>query len=232
MPSTGQDKEPIPVTCTRLPRGVLIAAASSLVVALSACSSDDSNGSRASSSGGGSASESAAGAAPVTADGPFGPGCAAAPAEGPGSFAAMAAAPVATAASGDPAVSTLMQAVTTANLVDSLNTTPELTVLAPANPAFDAVPPDALHALMADNAQLTSLLLHHVIQGRLTPDRLAGAHTTLNNDQVTIEGSGDSFTIAGEGTVVGTAASVICGNLPTANATVYVIDQVLKPTAP
>jgi uncharacterized surface protein with fasciclin (FAS1) repeats len=25
---------------------------------------------------------------------------------------------------------------------------------------------------------------------------------------------------------------VICGNVPTANATVYVIDQVLKPAAP
>ena len=58
---------------------------------------------------------------------------------------------------------------------------------------------------MADNAQLTSVLLHHVIQGRLTPDQLAGTHTTLNNDEVTIEGSGDSFTVAGEGTVTGTA---------------------------
>jgi uncharacterized surface protein with fasciclin (FAS1) repeats len=232
MPSTGQDKEPIPVTCTRLPRGVLIAAASGLVVALSACSSDNSSGSSASSSAGGSATESAAGTAPATAGGPFGPGCATVPAEGPGSFVAMAGAPVATAASGNPALSTVVQALTTANLVDSLNTTPELTVLAPANPAFDAVPHDALHALMSDNAHLTSLLLHHVIQGRLTPDRLAGTHTTLNNDQVTIEGSGGSFTIAGEGTVVGTAASVVCGNVPTTNATVYVIDQVLKPTAP
>jgi len=219
------------VSCTRLPRAVLIAAAGSLVVALSACSSGDSNGSSASSAAGRSASGSAAGTAP-TAGAPFGPGCAAVPAEGPGSFAAMAAAPVAAAASGNPALSALVQAMTTANLVDSLNTTPELTVLAPANPAFDAVPPDTLKTAQADNAQLTALLLHHVIQGRLTPDRLAGKHTTLNNDVVTIEGSGDRFTIAGEGTLSGTAASVICGNVPTANATVYVIDQVLKPTAP
>jgi len=154
------------------------------------------------------------------------------PSEGPGSFAAMAAVPAATAASGNPALSSLVQALTTANLVDSLNTTPELTVLAPANPAFAAVPPETLQPLMADNAQLTALLLHHVIQGRLTPDRLAGKHTTLNNDEITIEGSGDTFTIPGEGTLVGTQATVICGNVPTSNATVYVIDQVLKPTAP
>jgi uncharacterized surface protein with fasciclin (FAS1) repeats len=232
MPWTGPDKEPIPVTCTRLPRGVLLAAASSLVLGLSACSSGDSSGSGASSTAAGSASGSAAGASPATAHGPIGPGCAAVPAEGPGSFAAMAAVPAATAASGNPELSTLVQALTTANLVDSLNTTPELTVLAPANPAFAAVPPEMLQPLMADNAQLTALLLHHVIQGRLTPDRLAGKHTTLNNDEITIEGSGDSFTIPGEGTLVGTRASVVCGNVPTAYATVYVIDQVLKPTAP
>jgi uncharacterized surface protein with fasciclin (FAS1) repeats len=142
----------------------------------------------------------------------------------------MAAAPVATAAGGNPALTMFVQALTTANLVDPLNTTPELTVLAPADPAFAAVPADQLQALMGDTAQLTAVLLHHVIQGRLTPDRLAGTHTTLNNDQLTIEGSGTSFTIAGGGTIVGTAATVVCGNVRTANATVYVIDQVLKPT--
>ena len=73
------------------------------------------------------------------------------------------------------------------------------------------------------------MLTHHVIQGRLTPDALAGTHTTLNNDEVTIEGAGDSFTIAGEGTVSQIDAAVICGNVQTANATVYVIDQVLRP---
>jgi uncharacterized surface protein with fasciclin (FAS1) repeats len=141
----------------------------------------------------------------------------------------MAAVPVGTAATSNPALSALVQAVTAANLVEPLNTAPDITVLAPANPAFDAIPADQRQALMADSAQLTAVLLHHVIQGRLSPDQLAGTHTTLNNDSVTIEGSGESFTVAGEGTVAGTAASVTCGNLQTANATVYVIDQVLKP---
>jgi uncharacterized surface protein with fasciclin (FAS1) repeats len=141
----------------------------------------------------------------------------------------MAAAPVATAASANPALSTLVQAVTAANLGDSLNTQQNITVLAPADPAFQAVPADALHALLADNAQLTAVLTHHVIQGRLTPGQLAGTHTTLNNDQVTIEGSGEHFTFAAAGTFVGKEGSVICGNVQTANATVYIIDQVLKP---
>ena len=116
----------------------------------------------------------------------------------------MADDPVATAASNNPALSTLVQAVTAANLVDTLNTTEDITVLAPANPAFEAVPADALQALLADTAQLTTVLTHHVIPGRLTPEQLAGTHTTLNNDEVTIEGSGENFTIAGEGTVTQT----------------------------
>ena len=76
------------------------------------------------------------------------------------------------------------------------------------------------------------MLTHHVIPGRLTPEELAGTHTTLNNDEVTIEGAGEDFTIAVDGTVTGMEASVICGNVQTANATVYIIDQVLGPPPP
>lgn len=212
-------------------RAVLATAVTSLALALTACSSDSPSAGSASSSAAPRGSGSAAGTTSAAAGTPFGPGCAAVPASGPGSFPDMAAAPVASAAGGNPALTSFVRALTTANLMEPLNTTPELTVLAPADPAFAAVPADQLQALMGDSARLTAVLLHHVIQGRLTPDRLAGTHTTLNNDELTIEGSGTSFTIAGEGTVVGTPASVVCGNVRTANATVYVIDQVLKPTA-
>jgi uncharacterized surface protein with fasciclin (FAS1) repeats len=79
---------------------------------------------------------------------------------------------------------------------------------------------------------LTTVLTHHVIPGRLTPEQLAGEHTTLAGDTVTIEGSGEDFSVAADQTVVGsTEASVICGNVQTANATVYIIDQVLAPAA-
>jgi uncharacterized surface protein with fasciclin (FAS1) repeats len=219
------------VTSTLLTRGVAIAVSSGLAVTLGACSSGGSSDSSSSSSSTSASASAGPTTAPAAATTPFGAGCAAVPTEGAGSFAGMATVPVATAASANPALSTLVQAVTTANLADSLNTAPELTVLAPANPAFDAVPPETLQPVLGDTAALTSVLLHHVIQGRLTPDQLAGTHTTLNNDQVTIEGSGENFTIAGEGTLAGGPATVICGNVPTANATVYVIDQVLKPAS-
>jgi uncharacterized surface protein with fasciclin (FAS1) repeats len=214
-----------------LTRGVLMTAVSTLAITLSACGSDDSAGSSASADTGSSSESSEAtesSAMPAT-DEPFGAGCSAVPTEGEGSFTGMTDDPVATAASNNPALSTLVQAVTAANLGDTLNTTDDITVLAPANPAFEAVPADALNGLLADTAALTTVLTHHVIPGRLTPEELAGTHTTLNNDEVTIEGSGEDFTIAMDGTVVGMEATVICGNVQTANATVYIIDQVLKP---
>ncbi|SEP02179.1 fasciclin domain-containing protein [Trujillonella endophytica] len=218
-----------------LTRGVMLAAASVLAVTLSACGSDDSDDT-ASDSGSSSSSTSDSGmesSAPASGDSmteePFGAGCAAVPADGEGSFTGMTDDPVATAASNNPALSTLVQAVTAANLVDTLNGQEEITVLAPANPAFEAVPADALNAVLADVPQLTTILTHHVIDGRLAPDELAGTHTTLNGDQVTIEGSGEAFTV--DGTLTEVQASVICGNVQTANATVYIIDQVLAPAA-
>ena len=195
-----------------------------LTAALTACTSDDGP-----SSASGPSSGSTSSAAPTTSaapDQPFGDGCAQIPAE---SFAGMATAPVATAAASNPVLTTLVQAVTAANLADSLNSQQDVTVLAPADAAFQAVPADTLNTVLADVPQLTSILTHHVIQGRLGPDRLAGQQTTLNNDTVTIEGSGETFTISGDQTLSGQPATVLCGNLQTANATVYVIDQVLKP---
>jgi uncharacterized surface protein with fasciclin (FAS1) repeats len=216
-------------------RGALAAATAALALTLTACggSDDAGGGSAASSSAATSSSESMESPMAEPASGePFGEGCSAVPADGEGSFEGMTDDPVATAASNNPALSTLVEAVTAANLVDSLNSQPEITVLAPANPAFEAVPADALDALLADNAQLTAVLTHHVIEGRLSPDQLAGEHTTLNGDMVTIEGSGEDFTVAADQTVVGEAdAAVICGNVQTANATVYIVDQVLAPPA-
>jgi uncharacterized surface protein with fasciclin (FAS1) repeats len=144
----------------------------------------------------------------------------------------MADDPVATAAANNPALSTLAEAIEAADLVDVLDSQEAITVLAPTTPAFTAVPTETLDALLADTQQLTAVLTHHVLEGRLTPAELAGEQTTLNGDTVTIEGSGEDFRVPAEGTVLGEGpATVVCGNIQTANATVYVIDQVLAPPA-
>lgn len=155
---------------------------------------------------------------------PFGPGCAAVPADGAGSFGGMAKDPVATAASNNPVLSTLVTAVTEAGLGDTLNTTPDITVFAPTNDAFAAMDKATLDKAMADpKGLLTTVLTNHVVAGRLAPDQVAGEHETLAGTKITVEGSGEDFSV-GE-------AKVVCGDVQTANATVYIIDGVLLPAA-
>ena len=160
----------------------------------------------------------------MNADAPFGPGCAAVPASGAGSFDGMSQDPVATAASNNEELSTLVTAVTEANLVDTLNNAEDITVFAPANSAFAAMDQATLEAALADpSGLLTEVLTAHVVGQRLAPADLAGEFDTLNADQkIMIEGSGEDFTVNG-------TAKVVCGNVQTANATVYIIDGVLLP---
>jgi uncharacterized surface protein with fasciclin (FAS1) repeats len=223
------------VTTARLSRAIAAAALAGLVAATSACSSDDGSGTAAPAGStpapSATASPTAAAAADVPAE-PFGPACAGLPAAGPGSLAAMAGLPVGTAISQQPLTTALTQAVLAANLVDVVNTRRDITVLAPADVAFQAVDPGQLGALLADVPRLTTVLTHHVLAGRLTPDQLVGQHTTLNGDTVTVAGSGTDLTVAADQTLAGVApATVLCGNVPTANATVYFLDQLLTPPA-
>ncbi len=163
-----------------------------------------------------------------------GPGCAdyakAVP-KGAGSVDGMAQDKVATAASNNPLLKTLVAAVSgklnkDVNLVDALNGG-EFTVFAPVDTAFAALqkkmgPDFATLAKPAGAKTLQTVLTYHVVQGQLAPDQLAGSHKTLQGGTLEVSGSGQDFKINGNSTV-------ICGNVKTANATVYLIDQVLLP---
>jgi uncharacterized surface protein with fasciclin (FAS1) repeats len=159
------------------------------------------------------------------ADQPFGAACAKVPESGKGSFDGMSKDPVATAASNNPLLSTLVTAVKQAGLVDTLNNAKNITVFAPTNDAFAKIDPATLKKVLADKAMLTAILTEHVVGQKLTPDTLAGKFKTLNPKQgVSVEGSGESFTVNKD-------AKVLCGNVQTANATVYIIDTVLLPAS-
>jgi len=220
------------MTSTRLTRGALIVASAALVTggALTGCSSDDGGSDAAATS-----SAATTSAAPTSSSTePVGAGCAQLTADPAVAAALQAAAtqPVATAAAAVPPLSTLASVVGQANLTAALDAQSGITLLAPANSAFDAVPADQLNALLADLPRLTSVLQHHAIAGRLAPGDLLGEHTTLLGDTVTVTGTADAPVVAADQTLLGTAdATVVCGNLPTANATVYVVDQVLAPEA-
>ncbi|MFB6889801.1 fasciclin domain-containing protein [Kitasatospora sp. NPDC056327] len=155
---------------------------------------------------------------------PFGAACAAVPKDGAGSFQGMAADPVATAASNNPLLSTLVTAVKTAGLVDTLNSAKNITVFAPTNDAFAKLPKADLDAVLADKEKLTKILTYHVVPQRLAPAALAGAHKTLETHDVTVTGTTPDFTANG-------VAKVLCGDVTTANATVYIVDTVLMPAS-
>ena len=199
------------------PRRAAVAGALGLALLGAACSSN----------AGTSASQTPAAspttATPMGASGTFGAACSTVPSSGAGSLDGMAQDPVATAASNNPELSTLVTAVKKAGLVDTLNTANGITVFAPTNDAFGALPKATLDKALGDpNGLLTTVLTYHVVQGQLAPDQLAGTHKTLQGGTVEVTGSGEDFKVNGQ-------SSVVCGNVQTSNATVYLIDQVLLP---
>jgi len=153
----------------------------------------------------------------------FGSGCASVPKSGAGSFSGMSTAPVATAASANPVLSTLVTAVKKAGLVDTLNSAKNITVFAPANSAFAKIPSATLNSVLANKAELTKILTFHVASGRYTPAQLASGKPikTLEGGTITPAMSNGTYTING--------ANIVCGNVQTANATVYIIDTVMMP---
>ncbi|BBY48327.1 cell surface glycolipoprotein MPT83 [Mycolicibacterium arabiense] len=169
-------------------------------------------------------------AAADPAAGLVGPGCAGYAAQnpvGPGSVAGMSMDPVATAASNNPMLKTLTAAVSgqlnpEVNLVDTLNGG-EFTVFAPTDDAFAKIDPATIDKLKTDAPLLTSILTYHVVPGRVAPADLAGMHKTVEGKDVTVTGMGNELKV--------NDASVVCGNVQTANANVYLIDTVLMPPA-
>ncbi|MEU6486799.1 fasciclin domain-containing protein [Streptomyces sp. NPDC046887] len=208
-------------------RRVLSAAAvaAAFPLVLTGCGMDDKGDSGAGSAASASASapmeESSSAAMPGKE--PFGPACSSLPTSGEGSVQGMADDPVATAASNNPALSTLVAAVKKAGLVDTLNNAQNITVFAPTNDAFAKIPKADLDKVLNDKAMLTKVLTYHVVGQKLTPQQLEnGSFDTLEKSKLMTSGSGEDYT-------VNDTSKVVCGNVPTANATVYIVDTVLMP---
>jgi uncharacterized surface protein with fasciclin (FAS1) repeats len=188
-------------------RSLVLAAVAGLALATAAC--------------GGSSSGSASGPAASTAStAPAGRGCA-----GLGSADGMAKEPLAAAASNNPQLTTLVAAVTgklnpQVNLVDTLDSG-QFTVFAPVDAAFARMPAATMNSLKTDAGLLTKFLTYHALPTRLSPDKVIGEQRTVEGSTVTVAGTPDNLTVNG--------ASVLCGGVQTANATVYLIDDVLTP---
>ncbi|MFD2468960.1 fasciclin domain-containing protein [Amycolatopsis silviterrae] len=201
-------------------------------LALTACGSSTDN--KAADSAPPAAPSSAPSSAPMsssssgvtTNDQVFGPACSQLPqGSAPGSLDSMGPQPVASAASTNPLLTKLVAAVKATNLVDTLNSQQAITVFAPADPAFNALGDAKFKELASKPDQLAPILQYHVAGKRYDAKGLeqAGTVTSLNaaGGPLKIEGSGENMTVNG--------AKVLCGNIPTKNATVFVIDKVLTP---
>ena len=205
-------------------RGIVAAIAFAVPLSLAACGSSNTASSPAPGAASQTSAETMASSGSDASAAVFGSGCTAVPKDGKGSFNGMATDPVATAASNNPLLTTLVTAVGAAGLGDTLNTTPDITVFAPVDSAFAKLPAADLKAALADpKGLLTKILTNHVVVGKISPDKLAGEHKTLEGGTLKITGSGESFKVNGN-------SNIICGNVPTANATVYIVDGVLLPS--
>ena len=118
---------------------------------------------------------------------------------------------------------TLATALKTAELIEALQGEGPFTVFAPTDAAFAKLPEGTVASLLEEKNRdlLTGILTYHVVEGQITPDEISGMQTTLNGADVDVTGSDDELMVNG--------ANVVCGGVETANATVYLIDQVLIP---
>ena len=123
-------------------------------------------------------------------------------------------------------LSTVLQAASSADLVDTLKGINPLTVFAPDNDAFAKVPVGTVESLMNDKEKLNAVLNYHIV-----PGRLLAADLTKQKKWKTMQG--DMLEVHEQhwmrhGIKINDAA-VKEGNLECTNGVVHIIDTVLMP---
>lgn len=132
---------------------------------------------------------------------------------------------VVAAAAQAPDLSTFNKLVQQVGLTSALEATGPVTVFAPTDEAFKALPAATLDKLSRNPEFLKTVLSYHVVPGALKATNIGATSTltTLNGAQITAAKAGDFITVD-EGLV--TKADLIAGN-----GVVHTIDRVLLPAA-
>jgi uncharacterized surface protein with fasciclin (FAS1) repeats len=122
--------------------------------------------------------------------------------------------------------STLVLALSTAGLVDTLaDENASFTVFAPTNDAFDKIPADVLANLLADIPALTSVLLQHVVDGKVSA---INAYAANGTNIPTLAGNDISVEIdAASGMLKFGGSTVTVTNVFTTNGVIHVLDTVV-----
>jgi uncharacterized surface protein with fasciclin (FAS1) repeats len=118
---------------------------------------------------------------------------------------------------------TLVKAVQTAGLVETLKGDGPFTVFAPTDEAFAKLPKDRLDALLADKNALTKVLTYHVVPGKIMSGDLSGKTMSV----ATVEGS-EVKVNAMSGVMINNA-NVVKADIATSNGVIHVIDTVILP---
>jgi uncharacterized surface protein with fasciclin (FAS1) repeats len=140
---------------------------------------------------------------------------------------------VVTLAAGDSRFSILVEAVTAAGLVDTLNGPGPFTVFAPTNDAFAALLGEldvSKEALLADTALLTRVLTYHVVPGDLRAKDVAALPKPAT--VATVEGG--SFTVDAALNITDArnrTSRLVATDLVASNGVIHAIDTVLLPPA-
>jgi transforming growth factor-beta-induced protein len=115
--------------------------------------------------------------------------------------------------------SKLVEAVVKADLVETLLTTPNLTIFAPNNDAFDAsgINPSALDAEV-----LASVLTYHVVGAKVTSSGIPSEATTVNGNKL-------DFSLTSSGNFINGNTEIIAVDIESGSGVVHVIDMVLLP---
>ena len=118
---------------------------------------------------------------------------------------------------------TLASLLTKAGLAGTLEGKGPFTVFAPTDAAFAKVPKATLAALAKDKAMLRSVLLYHVVKGKVTAAKVVTLRSakTLNGESVAIRVSGGKVTVGG--------ARVTTADVAASNGVIHVINKVLIP---
>ncbi|MDM7912383.1 MAG: fasciclin domain-containing protein [Methanotrichaceae archaeon] len=119
--------------------------------------------------------------------------------------------------------STLVTALKTAGLADTLNGSGPFTVFAPTDGAFAQMPKEQLAALLANKTTLKEVLAYHVVPGRIMS-------SDLNNGMVlkTVEGQDLKISIDDKNVMVDNAR-VVQPDINASNGVIHAINAVLMP---
>lgn len=119
--------------------------------------------------------------------------------------------------------STLVTALKTAKLVETLKGPGPFTVFAPTDDAFKKLPPGTLEALLKDPPKLEKVLLYHVVPGK----KMAKEVMTIKSAK-TAQGTDLTIKVT-DGAVTADNAKLVETDIPTSNGVIHVIDTVMMP---